>query len=324
MNPQTESNSQLSLDDILGEFVPQIERALDDYSRAEAGCPERLGAAIRYSLLAPGKRLRPALVLMAAEACGGNVEPALPAAVSVEMIHAYSLIHDDLPAMDDDDLRRGRPTCHVQFDEATAILAGDALLARSFEVLSLGLPSHLVASAVLTLAKAAGPTALVGGQADDLSDHGLQTNTRTDQPSVTNSVNPNHEFAQQELVQQLESIHRRKTGALFSASLALGGISVGATNQQLSCLDKYAQCFGLAFQIVDDLLDYLGSSEEVGKRTGKDIQLGKLTFPGLLGVEASRERAEQLTQMAIEALALFGNAGERLQQLAQFVLQRSR
>ena len=339
-------NRALTLDQIVEELIPKIEQALDAYSLPEPGCPARLGEAIRYSLLAPGKRLRPSLVLMAAEACRGSVDQAIPAAVAVEMVHAYSLIHDDLPAMDDDDLRRGRPTCHVKFDEATAILAGDALLARSFEVLASGLPSTIVPKAIKVLARAAGPTALVGGQADDLSDHGLMPSPQTSAPerrpipshqAVGASVNSSTSSslrvspttggppqAQEDLVQQLESIHRRKTGALFSASIALGGISVGASAEQMRCLEEYAENFGLSFQIVDDLLDFLGTSEEVGTRTGKDIQLGKLTFPGILGVENSRRRAEQLTSSAIEAISLLGDAGGRLTQLAQFVLQRSR
>lgn len=303
--PKENLNEPPTLDEILGPYIPLIEDALDAASSIEPGCPEKLGQAIRYSLLAPGKRLRPCLVLMAAEAAGGPVESAMAAAVAVEMVHAYSLIHDDLPAMDDDDLRRGRPTCHIQFDEATAILAGDALLARAFEVLADGMPDSKIRRAIKVLGLAAGPTALVGGQADDLSEHDQQQD-------------------QQQLVQRLESIHLRKTGALFAASIELGGLSVGAEPPVLQALSVYAEKIGLTFQIVDDLLDFLGSSEEVGKRTGKDIQLGKLTFPGLLGVESSRQRAEQLTAAAIESLTLLGTSGRRLQQLAQFVLQRSR
>lgn len=299
-------NQPQTLNDIIGDLVPLIERELDKASVLRAGCPTRLGEAIRYSLLAPGKRLRPALVLLAAETAGGPIEKALPAAVAVEMIHAYSLIHDDLPAMDNDDLRRGRPTCHIQFDEATAILAGDALLARAFEVIANDLPDNLVPQAIRVLSQASGPCALVGGQADDLSEHTTE--------GIENV----------ELVRQLESIHSRKTGALFSAAILLGGLCVGANAKTLEHLSIYANNFGLAFQIVDDLLDFLGSSEEVGKRTGKDIELGKLTFPGVLGVDASRKRAEDLTAGAVEALALFGTSGQRLTRLVQFVLQRSR
>ncbi len=294
-------------DELLGDLLPIIDAALEASCRPEPGCPTRLGEAIRYSLLAPGKRLRPSLVLMAAEACGGSIEEALPAAVAVEMVHAYSLIHDDLPAMDDDDLRRGRPTCHIQFDQATAILAGDALLARAFEVLAGGLKTDQIALAVSVLARAAGATALVGGQADDLSGH--------------ESL---EKLSGNQALEYLESIHRRKTGALFAASLELGALAVNASEIQRAHLANYAICFGLAFQIIDDLLDFLGSTEEVGKRTGKDLERGKLTFPGLIGVDASRIRAKQLIADAIASATLLGPQSGRLALLAQFVLQRSR
>lgn len=288
-----------------------MQQALDQAAQIEAGCPPRLGEAIRYSLLAPGKRLRPCLVLAAAEACGGGVQTALPAAVAVEMVHTYSLIHDDLPAMDDDALRRGRPTCHCQFDEATAILAGDALLARAFEVLATDLSTAQAARAVSILSRAAGATALVGGQADDLADHHLTEAEKTGAGSASR-------------VEHLESIHRRKTGALFTACLQLGGITAEAGPEQLAALECYAADFGLAFQIVDDLLDFLGSTDKLGKQTGKDIERGKLTFPGLLGVAASRRRASELTASACQAATLFGDRGKRLTKMANFVLERSR
>jgi geranylgeranyl diphosphate synthase type II len=301
-------------EELLADFLPPIEAALEAACQPCPGCPERLGEAIRYSLLAPGKRLRPALVLMAAEACGGELKEALPAAVAVEMVHAYSLIHDDLPAMDDDDLRRGRPTCHIQFDEATAILAGDALLARAFEVLAEGLPAEVIGAAVRVLARAAGPSALVGGQADDLADH-----------HDFNEVGRDLDVGERKrALDYLESIHRRKTGALFAASLELGGLAVRASEEQRGLLVEYAIPFGLAFQIVDDLLDFLGTTEQVGKRTGKDLERGKLTFPGLIGVDASRQRAEQLIAVAERSATLLGERSQRLIGLAQFVLQRSR
>lgn len=299
--------------------MPEIAAALDEASRPEAGCPQRLGEAMRYSLLAPGKRLRPALVLMAAEACGGPLSAAMPAAVAVEMVHAYSLVHDDLPAMDDDDLRRGRPTCHIRYDEATAILAGDALLARAFEVLATGLPAERAAEAVRTLARAAGATALVGGQADDLAgDHHHRQSASTNGAAVTDATDVATRL------EHLESIHRRKTGALFSAALELGAIAVAATKSQRVALAQYAAAIGLAFQIVDDLLDFEGSAEELGKAAGKDLERGKLTFPGLLGAAESRRRAEGLIEAANEAAALFGTTGRRLTELARYVLQRSR
>lgn len=302
-----------NLEELFVPYLPRIEQALALASGDRPGTPARLGEAIRYSLLAPGKRLRPILVLMAAQACGaaGAENRALPAAVAVEMIHAYSLIHDDLPAMDDDDLRRGRPTCHRQFDEATAILAGDALLARAFEVLAEGLDAHQVPSAVVVLARAAGPTSLVGGQADDLTDHALTDEEKTGQGS-------------HERISYLESIHRRKTGALFSASLELGAIAVDASAPQRQAVRDFAENFGLAFQIVDDLLDCTATSQQLGKKAGKDLDRGKLTFPGLIGVQASRQRAAALTAAACDAAELLGEPGVRLQKLAQGVLQRSR
>jgi geranylgeranyl diphosphate synthase type II len=294
-----------------------IDDALESYLRLPAGCPPRLADAMRYSLLAPGKRLRPTLVLLAAQACGGKREAALPAACAVEMIHAYSLVHDDLPAMDNDDLRRGRPTCHKQFDEATAILAGDALLALAFEVIARDVaPPAAAARCCAELALAAGPTALVGGQADDIAWSNIET-----QRYRSYSADSSDQTAD---LAALESIHHRKTGALFLASLRLGGLTAGATAEQLSALDAYGKALGLAFQITDDLLDAAGDEAAVGKRLNKDAQQGKLTFPGVVGLEASRRRAEDLIHQAVAALAPFGDAAEGLEALARFVLERNR
>ncbi len=284
----------------------QIDAALRQYVDFENDCPERLREAIVYSLLAPGKRLRPQLVLLATQACGGPIEPALPAAAAVEMIHAYSLVHDDLPAMDDDDLRRGRPTCHKKFDEATAILVGDALQARAFEVLATEIaPSKRAARCCAELAQAAGATALVGGQADDLSSQFFRPTDDT------------------QAIERLELIHRRKTGALFRVSLRLGAIVAGASGEQLEVLDTYGQHLGLAFQVVDDLLDVSGNESEVGKRVGKDSERGKTTYPAILGIEASHQRAEMLIDQACQAVEVFGKAAEPLRELAQFVRRRN-
>jgi geranylgeranyl diphosphate synthase, type II len=278
-----------------------IEEALDSYTRLSADCPPGLCEAVRYSLLAPGKRLRPRLVLMAAEACGGNIEAALPAAVAVEMIHAYSLIHDDLPCMDDDDMRRGRPTCHKAFGEALAVLAGDALLTMAFEVLARDVrPARVAADCCLELARAAGPAALVGGQADDLDG----TNGTAD-------------------IGRLEAIHRRKTGAMFQVSIRLGAMIARGSRRQRSALERYGQRVGLAFQITDDLLDVGGDENVLGKRVGKDAERGKLTFPGLLGVEESRRRAGQLIAEALAAVASLGPQAEGLEALARTVLERN-
>ncbi len=290
-----------SMESYAQEVREQINAALDRYTQLGEGCPARLREAIRYSLLAPGKRLRPMLVLLAAEACGGVAEAALPAAVAVEMIHTYSLVHDDLPAMDDDDLRRGRPTCHKAFDEATAILVGDALLGLAFEVLARDLhPPALAAKCCTVLARAAGPCELVGGQADDLG--GVAAHAG---------------------IEALESIHRRKTGAMFLASLELGARVGGADARQRAALDVYGRRLGLAFQITDDLLDVGGTAEALGKRAGKDSEQGKLTFPGLLGAEESRRRAEQLIDEACQAIAPLAPRAEGLEVLARFVLERN-
>jgi geranylgeranyl diphosphate synthase type II len=278
-----------------------INTALANRLSLGPACPPKLREAMAYSLLAPGKRLRPLLVLVAAEACGGDVTSAMPAASAVEMVHTYSLIHDDLPAMDDDDVRRGRPTCHRQFGEATAILAGDALLALAFQVLAEEVrPASVATACCALLARAAGPTSLVGGQMDDLSaPHGSPT------------------------IETLESIHNRKTGAIFLASLQLGGLVSGANGEQLSRLAEYGRAVGLAFQITDDLLDVTGSESAVGKRLGKDQESGKLTFPGLLGIHESRMRAEALVEQACRAISNWGNSAAGLEAVARHVLERN-
>lgn len=281
---------------------PAIEAALDDRARYPAECPRRLEAAIRHSLLAPGKRLRPLLVLLAAEACGATAERAMPAACALEMVHTYSLIHDDLPAMDDDDLRRGRPTCHKAFDEATAILAGDALLTQAFEVLASEIePAAAAAECCRILAQAAGACGMVAGQVDDLAAETAAWG-----------------------LDELESIHERKTGALLRAALALGGCVAGASDEIRDGLEGYGAKLGLAFQIVDDLLDARGDAAAMGKSAGKDVVRGKLTFPSLLGVEASRGRAEQLVAEAIAALRPLGESSASLTELARYVLTRNR
>jgi geranylgeranyl diphosphate synthase, type II len=229
----------------------------------------------------------------------------MPAACAVEMVHAYSLIHDDLPAMDDDDLRRGQPTCHRKFGEAMAILAGDALLALAFEVLANRMrPPELAGRSCAVLAEAAGACHLVGGQADDIliSEEG-QGSGKGD-------------------IETLESIHRRKTGAMIVASLRLGAISAGAGPEIVRALEQYGRCLGLAFQIVDDLLDVCGDEATVGKRIGKDSQRGKLTFPAVLGVDQSAARADQLVDGACRALEPLGPRGGSLVALARYVVER--
>jgi len=287
----------------MADLVPRIEMALEAACRWSPDCPESLADAMRYSLLAPGKRLRPAMVLMACEAVGGTMESGLVGAVAVEMIHAYSLVHDDLPAMDDDDLRRGRPTTHIAFNEATAILAGDALLAAGFgQLADAGLSPSVAIQCLRTLARAAGPECLVGGQAEDLAAEkdGDQTLLR------------------------LEAIHRRKTGALFDASIRIGGLIGGGNEEAIQALHDYSRPLGLAFQVVDDCLDHTATAETLGKRTGKDQVRGKLTYPGLLGLDAAKNLAATLVAESLSAVDVFGNAAWRLRWLARFVLDRTR
>ncbi len=283
------------------EVRPLINAALESYTSFGADCPAHLQEAIRYSLLGPGKKLRPLLVFMAAETCGSSREDALPAACAVEMIHAYSLIHDDLPAMDDDDMRRGRPSCHAKFGQATAILAGDALLTLAFEVLARHQqPPQTAALCCAHLAAAAGAEGMVGGQADDL----------------------NAEFSNGDLA-MLKHIHRRKTGAMIRVSVLLGGLVGGANNEQTGRLVAYGEKLGLAFQIVDDLLDFQGDEAAVGKRTGKDSARGKLTFPTIMGAEKSRAEAAALIQAAREQISPWGVRAKGFDSLATFVLERN-
>lgn len=298
-----------ALNELMAEMRIEVDQALEQALASRSAIPARLADAMRYSLLAPGKRLRPILALLGAQAVGSDRRQAISAAVAVEMIHTYSLIHDDLPAMDDDDLRRGRPTCHVQFDEATAILAGDALLALAHEIFADGLVqlAHqrpyftptVVADALRRLAQAAGPEALVGGQMLDL----LAEKEGGD-------------------LEKLQTIHRGKTGAMIKVSLELGGISGCGTSLQLDSLQQYGNSLGLAFQVVDDLLDVESTADAMGKRTGKDSSRGKLTYPGLLGVEASWDKARGLVRQAEQALEGFGHAAWPLVELARYVLSR--
>jgi geranylgeranyl diphosphate synthase type II len=301
-----------SLDQVREFIEPRLREALE----FSADAAPRLADAMRYAALAPGKRLRPALVLWAAQACAGPHRDrsqawadAAPAAVAVELIHAYSLVHDDLPAMDDDDLRRGRPTCHRAFDEATAILCGDALQARGFELLATGMPADVAARACAVLARASGAEALVGGQSDDLAaergwDASLTTATAA------------------EKVAWMERIHRRKTGALFSAALELGGLAAGGTAPQLAMLAAFGRGFGLAFQIADDVLDAEGTEAALGKRVGKDADRGKLTYPTVIGGDDSRQLARRLAGEAAEAVAGLGPAAAELALLARWIVSR--
>lgn len=321
--PSRSSSPSAALESGIDDLRPQIEAALESACDFGEGCPPRLAAAMRYALLAPGKRLRPGLVLMAAECCGGELADAMPGAVAVEMIHAYSLIHDDLPAMDDDDLRRGRPTVHVEFDEATAILAGDALLTQAFIHLSKQISdSPRALEAVRVLSVAAGASRLVGGQADDLAAEKLAPSDSELSPEIEPEAFPSITFPQGRLA-HLESIHRRKTGALFSASIDLGAVLAEAEPDKRVVLGNYARDLGLAFQVVDDLLDFTSEASTLGKRAGKDADRGKLTYPGLLGLDAAREKAQQLIDAASREVSVFGTSSRRLTALASYVLERT-
>jgi geranylgeranyl diphosphate synthase type II len=290
------------LTDSLEGCQERIDATLASLLESVPGIPPTLREAMAYSLLAPGKRLRPRLVLLACEASGGDPSIALAAGAAVEMVHTYSLVHDDLPAMDDDDLRRGRPTSHKKFGEALAILAGDALLTLSFQVLAEHYPVDIAARCCRELALGAGAAGMVGGQVLDLA----------------------WEKRSEGTVADLEAIHGAKTGALFRAALKIGGVVAGAKPDQIASLDRFGSAFGLMFQITDDLVDVAGNHATAGKRTGKDAERGKLTFPGLLGTAESQRRLAQLTHEADSALEPFGPAAMRLKEMVRYVCGRDR
>lgn len=262
----------------------------------------RLRDAMAYALLNGGKRVRPLLVLGTNLALGGKPSQALSAAAAIECIHAYSLIHDDLPAMDDDHLRRGKPTCHIAFDDATAILAGDALQAMAFELLAQApsLSDKARLAMVSDLSRASGAYGMVAGQAIDLA-------------SVNTTLT----------LDALETMHRLKTGALIDCAVTLGCLSVdSASNEQTRALSHYAQAIGLAFQVQDDILDVTSDTETLGKTQGADQALNKPTYVSLLGLSGAQKKVEQLYQNAIDALALFGPHAELLESLARYVVKR--
>lgn len=283
-----------------------VDEALERYLPGAGDPPKEIHEAVRYSIFAGGKRLRPILVLAAAEAAGGQAEQALGAAAAFEMIHTYSLIHDDLPAMDDDDFRRGRPTCHKVYGEAMAILAGDALLTQAFILLSAE-PETPDSDPVARLrviheiAEAAGSKGMVGGQVVDML----------------------HEDREVDL-QTLQYLHAHKTGALIRGCLRVGGILASAGPEQLDALTQYGERIGLAFQIVDDILDLEGNLEALGKQAGSDLRKKKATFPALLGIEESRRWAYRLVTEAQQGLVIFGDRGAELGAIADFVVMRRR
>ena len=292
-----------ALSDYLAAQVRHVDRALDQWVPSEAVEPSSIHRAMRYSLFAGGKRIRPVLAMAAAQAVGGSQTGVENAAATLELIHTYSLIHDDLPALDNDDLRRGRPTCHKVFGDAMAILAGDALLTLAFEVLS-RLPqagAEIRIRLVEELSRAAGTVGgMIGGQV-----HDIEGERQPPTPIL------------------LESIHRAKTGALLRASVRMGAIYAGAGEAELAALSLYGEHVGLAFQIIDDVLDVEQSSDALGKTAGKDQAQQKITFPAVYGLQQSRLMAEQERLAAHKALEAFGGRAHRLREIADFVVLRT-
>ena len=289
----------------LGDCRIRVERALDRWLPSDKTQPVQLHSAMRYAALGDGKRVRPMLVYSAGQAIGVGPGCLDAAACAVELIHAYSLVHDDLPAMDDDDLRRGRPTCHRAYDQATAILAGDALQTLAFRVLceddSLCIDGTDRLRMIGELARAAGSRGMAGGQALDMEATGRDIS-----------------------LAQLENLHIHKTGALILASVRLGALAAGASaDSRLGKLEHYAKCIGLAFQVHDDVLDVEGDTAVLGKTGGKDALTDKATYPALIGLEGAREMANGLVDDALDSIAAFDAAADPLRQLARYIVGRS-
>lgn len=285
----------------LASLHKKVDQALDRWLPLEKTRPKTLHAAMRYSIFAGGKRLRPVLCLAAAEACGGKISAAMPSACAIECIHTYSLVHDDLPCMDDDDLRRGRPTTHKVFGDGVAVLTGDALLTVAFEFLARTKPTarHGVADFLRELSKSAGSFNLIGGQVADIE-------------AENQKVGP----------AGLEFIHLGKTAAMISASLRLGAMSANATASECRALGAFGTHLGLAFQIVDDILDITQTSDRLGKSAGKDVAAGKATYPSVFGLEKSRKEAARETNLALQSLKSLGERAAFLRGIAEHLLSR--
>ena len=296
------------LETYLAEKRAIIDRALDDFLPPADTPPAVIHEAMRYTVMAGGKRVRPILAIAAAEACGSLVEPLLRHFAALELIHTYSLVHDDLPALDNDDLRRGRKTAHVVFGEAFAILAGDALLTEAFSWLATAVPldPRRQLLAIKTVAIAVDSKGMIGGQVADLEAERAQV-------SVDDRA---------ALEQRLEFIHRNKTGRLLTAAVLLGGILGGGSDEQLDALRDYGEAVGLAFQIVDDLLDVEETAETLGKTAGKDVAQGKLTYPSLYGLDAARARVARLLEEAHTAASRVGAGPSQLGAIAEFICRR--
>ena len=294
---------RFDLEGFLASSTEAVNGALDRFLPSAATRPATIHKAMRYSLFAGGKRMRPALCLAAATACGGNRADAMPLACAVECVHTYSLVHDDLPAMDDDDYRRGKLTNHKVFGEGIAILAGDALLTQAFEIAAQcrARKRYSHQDVILELARAAGSLQLIAGQVADLEGEGRK-------------ISP----------AQLRYIHERKTSALLCGSVRLGGMSANCTPAELEALTDFGYHVGLAFQVIDDILDVTQTSEKLGKTAGKDTKALKATYPAIVGLEKSRRIAEQLTRRAFTALKVFRGRATALEALAEFLLKRDR
>jgi len=301
--PRTKAGVSFDLQQFLNDRTEAVNHALDRFLPTAASRPTTIHRAMRYSLFAGGKRMRPALCLAAAAACGGAEANAMPLACAVECIHTYSLVHDDLPAMDNDDYRRGKLTSHKVFGEGIAVLAGDALLTQAFEVAAAckGWPRYSHRQIVLELARAAGSLQLIAGQVADLEAEGKKI-------SAAN----------------LRYIHERKTSALLCCSVRLGGMSANCTSRQLAALTDFGYHVGLAFQVIDDILDVTQTSEKLGKTAGKDTQAQKATYPSIVGLEKSRRIAASLTSRAFTALRAFRGKAVALEALAEYLLKRDR
>jgi len=287
----------------LAQCARQADRTIRRLLEQQSDIPARLKEAMVYTALSPGKRIRAAVVQWCCRTVSGQVNAdAQTAAAAVEMVHTYSLVHDDLPAMDNDDFRRGRPSCHKQFDEATAILTGDALLTLAFEVLADEIENPPTAvQMVRVLARAAGPAGMIAGQIKDLESQGTEGT-----------------------MSQLQSIHLCKTGQMFAAAAELGAIAGGASEPQRTALRQYGLDIGLGFQIADDLLDVSATSEQLGKTAGKDSRQGKLTYPALVGIEKARQIAEQIAEKSLQELSSFGPEADILRRLVFELLNRKR
>lgn len=301
----TPLNPEFDFPGYLAARLTLVDRALDEALAQTAGAPSRLVEGMRYSVFAGGKRIRPVLMIAACEAVGGTARQVLPAACALELIHTYSLIHDDLPAMDDDDFRRGRPTNHRVYGEAGAILAGDALLTEAFALLAQaqsfpGLAAETVLRVIRIIAQAAGSQGMVGGQVVDMASEGQQIDLNT-----------------------LESIHNRKTGALIVAALQTGALLGGGEAAALAAVTRYGQAAGLAFQVADDILDVIGDQALLGKDVGSDQARGKVTYPSLLGLDGARLRARELMEEAMAALQPLGAAAGPLREIARYIVDRS-